>query len=129
MNIKVDRLKLIKALKDALQEREHLKIANDNIMQLNVTATEAYEKKLLELIYTRKLEVRNVCTRSYYQEPIVEVTFKLPRNVPSAPTMIDTTFVGEHEVTELKNAIKLLEMSDVEEVNAGTYKSVVSYIK
>ena len=129
MNIKVNRLKLIEALKDALQEREHLKIANDNIMQLNVTATEAYEKKLLELIYSRKLEVRNVCTRSYYQEPIVEVTFKLPRNVPSTPKMIDTTFVSEHEVTELKNAIKLLEMSDVEEVNAGTYKSVVSYIR
>jgi hypothetical protein len=43
--------------------------------------------------------------------------------------MIDTTFVSEHEIIELKNAIKLLEMSDVEEVNAGTYKSVVSYIR
>ena len=129
MNIKVNRLKLIEALKLALDEREHLKIANDNIMQLNVNATEAYEKKLLELLYSRKLEFRNVVTRNWYHEPVVEVTFKLPRNVPSSPKMIDTVFVSEHEVTELKNAIKLLEMSDVETVSAGTYKSVVGYIK
>lgn len=129
MNIKVNRLKLIEALKLALDEREHLKIANDNIMQLNVNATEEYEKKLLELIYSRKLEVNSLVVRSWYQHPVVEVTFKLPRNVPSSPKMIDTVFVAEYEITELKNAIKLLEMSDAETVSAGTYKSVVGYIK
>lgn len=129
MNIKVDRLKLIEALKVALQERKDLMIANDNIEQLNKSALEAYEKKVLELIYTGKLELNYMHTQSWRENPSIEVSFKMPRNFRLKPVVLDTVFVRAWEVTELENAIKLLEMSDVETVSAGTYKSVVGYIK
>jgi hypothetical protein len=129
MNIKVDRLKLIEALKDALQERKDLQIANDNIMQLNKSAIEAYEKKLLEFVYTQKLVLHSIQTRVWCTEPVIEATFKVPRNMIKYPTMIDTVWVHAHELKELENAITLLQMSDAEQVNASSYKSVVGYIK
>jgi hypothetical protein len=129
MNIKVNRLKLIAALKVALQERVDLQIANDNIMQLNTSAKEVYEQKVLELIYGGKLEVNYVHTQNYRVEPCIEVSFKVPKNFRLTPVVIDTEPVRGWEVIELENAIKLLEISDVETVSAGTYKSVVGYIK
>jgi hypothetical protein len=129
MNIKVNRLKLIAALKVALQERIDLQIANDNIMQLNKSSLEAYEQKVLELIYTGKLELNYMNTQNWRQEPSIEVSFKMPKNFRLKPVVIDTEFVRNYEVVELENAIKLLEMSDVETVSASTYKSVVGYIK
>jgi len=129
MNIKVNRLKLIAALKVALQERVDLQIANDNIMQLNKSSMEAYEQKVLELIYTGKLEVNYMHTQNWRQEPSIEISFKMPKNFRLKPVLIDTEPVRAWEVVELENAIKLLEMSDVETVSAGTYKSVVGYIK
>jgi len=129
MNIKVNRLKLIAALKVALQERIDLQIANDNIMQLNKSAQEAYEQKVLELIYTGKLEINYINTQTWRMEPSIEVSFKFPKNFRLKPVVIDTEPVRNWEVIELENAIKLLEMSDVETVSAGTYKSVVGYIK
>jgi hypothetical protein len=129
MNIKVNRLKLIAALKVALQERVDLQIANDNIAQLNKSSLEAYEQKVLELIYTGKLELNYMNTQNWRQEPSIEVSFKMPKNFRLKPVIIDTEFVRTYEVVELENAIKLLEMSDVETVSAGTYKSVVGYIK
>jgi hypothetical protein len=129
MNIKVNRLKLIAALKVALQERIDLQIANDNIAQLNKSSLEAYEQKVLELIYSRKLELNYMNTQNWRQEPSIEVSFKMPKNFRLKPVIIDTEFVRTYEVVELENAIKLLEMSDVETVSAGTYKSVVGYIK
>ena len=129
MNIKVNRLKLIAALKVALQERVDLQIANDNIAQLNKSSLEAYEQKVLELIYTGKLELNYMNTQNWRQEPSIEVSFKMPKNFRLKPVVIDTEFVRTYEVVELENAIKLLEMSDVETVSAGTYKSVVGYIK
>ena len=129
MNIKVNRIKLIAALKVALQERVDLQIANDNIMQLNQSAQESYEKKVLDLVYTGKLEVNNITTQNWRQEPCIEISFKIPSNFRLKPVVIDREPVRDWEVNELENAIKLLEISDVETVNAGTYKSVVSYIK
>ena len=129
MNIKVNRLKLIAALKVALQERVDLQIANDNIAQLNKSSMEAYEQKVLELIYTGKLELNYMNTQNWRSDPSIEVSFKMPKNFRLKPVVIDTEFVRTYEVVELENAIKLLEMSDVETVNAGTYKSVVGYIK
>jgi hypothetical protein len=129
MNIKVNRLKLIAALKVALQERVDLQIANDNIEQLNKSALEAYQKKVLELVYTGKLELNYMHTQNWRENPSIEVSFKMPRNFRLKPVVLETVFVRTYEVVELENAIKLLEMSDVETVNAGTYKSVVGYIK
>jgi len=129
MNIKVNRIKLIAALKVALQERVDLQIANDNIMQLNQSAQESYEKKVLDLVYTGKLEVNNITTQNWRQEPCIEISFKIPSNFRLKPVVIDREPVRDWEVNELENAIKLLEISDVETVSAGTYKSVVSYIK
>jgi hypothetical protein len=129
MNIKVDRLKLIEALKVALQERKDLQIANDNIQQLNQSAVEAYNKKLLEFVYSQKLELHSIQSRSWCGEPVIEATFKVPRNMIKYPKMIDTVWVHANELKELENAIILLEMSDAEQVNASSYKSVVSYIK
>jgi hypothetical protein len=129
MNIKVNRIKLIAALRVALQERVDLQIANDNIAQLNKSSLEAYEQKVLELIYTGKLEVNNMHTQNWRENPSIEVSFKMPKNFRLKPVVIDTEFVRTYEVVELENAIKLLEMSDVETVSAGTYKSVVGYIK
>ena len=129
MNIKVDRLKLIEALKQALQERLDLNIAHDNIQQLNVNAMEAYEKKLLELVYSKKLEVSGVTQRNWGGELVLEVNFKLPRVLVKRPEMINSTWAPPHEIHEIQNAIKLLEMSDAEQVNASSYKSVVGYIK
>ena len=129
MNIKVDRLKLIEALKIALQERRDLQIANDNIEQLNKSAMESYQKKVLELIYTGKLELNYMHTQNWRENPSIEVSFKMPSNFRLKPVVHETVFVRAWEVTELENAIKLLEMSDVETVSAGTYKSVVGYIK
>jgi hypothetical protein len=129
MNIKVNRLKLIQALEDALQERKDLQIANDNIKQLNESAIEAYEKKLLEFVYTQKLVLHSIQTRVWCTEPLIEATFKVPRNMIKYPKMIDTVWVHAHELKEIENAITLLRMSDAEQVNASSYKSVVGYIK
>ena len=129
MNIKVNRLKLIEALKVALQERKDLQIANDNIKQLNENAIEAYNKKLLEFVYSQKLELHSILNRTWCGEQVIEATFKVPRNMIKYPKMIDTVYVHAHELKELENAITLLRMSDAEQVNASSYKSVVSYIK
>ena len=94
---------------------------------------EAYNKKVAELAL--KAISKAECVRvSERWNGVVNVDFNLPAGAVKMPTEPDrpqrTTSEYQYieQKKEMENAIRILEMSDEEFVNASTMKQIASYL-
>jgi hypothetical protein len=53
---------------------------------------------------------------------------KIPKSVMTEPESPDSPRTGKHEIEEISHAIRVLEMTDEEFVNASTYNAVIRYL-
>ena len=140
--IKVNRIRLIDSLNQAITDREQ------DIVRRK-TEWEAYNKAID--IWVAKVVKHHKSTASakdaYNGHYNGEVRFLPPKElpVPDAPTDSEpqakryygngrsseyqtyTGFTGK-QIDEIRNTIRLLEMSDEDSVNASVYKSVMQYL-
>ena len=138
LSVKVKTPVLIKALEDALSLREKRWANQEKETVAYEKAVEAYNEAIHKLIKKGVGEVMEVSESYRYhmdkkdkKTKSFSVTVELPKLlIPAEPTELD--HMNEHcykrETDAIKQAIRLLKMTDQEFVNASTYKSVAEYL-
>lgn len=138
LSVKVKTPVLIKALEEALALREKRWANQEKDKAIYEKAVEAYNEAILKLIKKGVGELSDVSERYHYHMDKKDnklksftVTVKLPKLlVPAEPKEVDT--ISDHiytrETDAIKQAMRLLKMTDQEYVNASTYKSVAEYL-
>ena len=133
INVKVARVKVIKALKDALANTIKTYEAEEKAQKVYDKDMEAYNKKVAELAL--KQITKAECVRvSERWNGVVNVDFNLPAGAVKMPTEPDrphrTTSEYQYieQKKEMENAIRILEMSDEELISTSTYQAVAQYL-
>lgn len=136
MAVKVQTVKVIKALEEALKIRDK-KFADSQKAQVDFDKEMAkHRDELFRLVKSPKAKVTEVNTyeRWYNKgegEQEISVTIKVPKSlVPKEPENKSNYHerIYKEEVEEINNALRLLRMTDQEYVNASTMKSVSQYL-
>jgi hypothetical protein len=130
MNVKIPTAKLIKALEAALAQRikdveqyktDRLKFDKD---------LEAFNRSLVSLIGTKKLTLKDTTVRNAWRAEGRMVTFDFALidekiKEPEAPNFPHR---AENEISEIKNAIAILKLTDDETVSTSTYNNVSRFL-
>ena len=136
ISVKVKVSTLISSLEKALVEREQ-RFANQEKEQARFDKEkEAYNLAILKLVKSKGVVTDASRTRWYSsnsKSKTVEfsVTMELPKtSLPSEPEQIEAypDHRFEREAGEIKQAIRVLKMTEQEYVNASTLKSVSEYL-
>jgi len=123
INIPVSRVKVIKALEQALVKLE------TNYKK----AHERWTKQVAKLALTKINKAEDLSAEERYNG-VVTVRFNLPAGtikLPEEPTreyetMHDWQYKESKE--EIENTIRVLKMSDTDTINAATYGSITKYL-
>jgi hypothetical protein len=136
ISVKVKVSTLISSLEKALKEREQRFANQEKEQALYEKAKEAYNLAILKLIKSKGVVTdasRNRWYSSNSKKNTVEfqVTMELPKvALPKEPEHPEAypDHRYERETTEIKQAIRVLKMTEQEYVNASTLKSVSEYL-
>ena len=136
ISVKVKVSTLISSLEKALVEREQRFANQEKEQALYEKAKEAYNLAILKLIKSKGVVTdasRNRWYSSNTKKNTVEfqVTMELPKTaLPAEPEQPEaySDHRYERETTEIKQAIRVLKMTEQEYVNASTLKSVSEYL-
>ena len=133
LSVKVKREMLIKALRQALADREKRKTEADKAQKQYEKEYKAFTDSLAKLVGTKSLTLKDTTFRERgwkSEKPEVEFTFEVNVAIPQRDPILNGYALHciENEITEIRNAIVILEMSDEEHVSAGTYRGVVQYL-
>lgn len=133
INVKVARVKVIKALKDALANTIKTYEAEEKAQKVYDKEMEAYNKKVAELALKQMSKAENVrvCER---WNGVINVDFNLPAGSvkmptePKNPQRTTSEYSFNDTKKEIENAIRILEMSDEELISTSTYQAVAQYL-
>ena len=136
ISVKVKVSTLISSLEKALVEREQRFANQEKEMATYEKAKEAYNLAILKLIKSKGVVTDASRTRWYSsnsKSKTVEfsVTMELPKTaLPKEPEQPEAypDHRFEREAGEIKQAIRVLKMTEQEYVNASTLKSVSEYL-
>jgi len=136
ISVKVKVSTLISSLEKALVEREQRFANQEKEQALYEKAKESYNLAILKLIKSKGVVTdasRNRWYSSNTKKNTVEfqVTMELPKvALPKEPEHPEAypDHRYERETTEIKQAIRVLKMTEQEYVNASTLKSVSEYL-
>ena len=136
ISVKVKVGTLISSLEKALVERNQ-RFANQEKEEARFEKEkEAYNLAILKLVKSKGV-ITDASRQRWYsnnsKSKTVEfsVTMELPKSaLPAEPTQVETypEHRYERETDEIKQAIRVLKMTDQEYVNASTLKSVSEYL-
>jgi hypothetical protein len=126
ISVKVATAKVIKSLEDKVKDNARILKDNESKRQAHAKALATYYKSILK-DFGKDLEIENVSTRWNGQ---IEVTYKKLKDIeiPDQPKLDLERELGQWEVEEINNAIRILKMTDEEFVNASTFKSIAQYL-
>jgi hypothetical protein len=147
INVKVARVKVIKALEVKVQEMQNQKMNYDLLVSKHESDYADWKNKVAQIAYAhldsvtdkqKTISVRNAWHNDDKQRVDVEVEIDktlLPAE-PEAPinhfgsSGYGRTYIGnfEERIGEMQNAIRILNMSDEELVSTSTYQSVSRYL-
>lgn len=129
ISVKVATTKVIKALEDKLETSKKA-IANNEKKRKDYEKVEkAYAKEVAELVFKNISKAEVNAHENWRNE--VNVTITLPNGaikLPEKPSIDLERELGQYEITEIENAIRILKMTDEETVNASTFKQVAQYL-
>lgn len=127
ISVKVAKPKVIKALKDKIANNEKIVKQNEKLREAHKVALDKYQRTIIK-DYAKFLELESVNTR---WNGTLEVSYKVAKGteLPKQPELEGIEGeLGRYEIPEIENAIRILEMSDEEFVNATTMKQIASYL-
>jgi hypothetical protein len=133
ISVKVPTKKIISELKRARTEREKAIADYDKAEKAYKKACEEMKSKVVAQIKNGKATVTEVDTYARWHQneknsTTFTVTVKIPKSVMTEPESPDRPSAGKHEIEEISHAIRVLEMTDEEFVNASTYNAVIRYL-
>ena len=129
INVKVAKSKVVKALKDKLDTSAKAVVSNEKKRKEYEKANKVWSKQVAEIVAKQISKVDVSANENWRGE--VNVQFTIPANevkLPAKPEMDLDQELARYEVSEIENAIRILEMSEEEFVSASTMKQIASYL-
>ena len=135
INVKVPRVKVIEALRQALNKLELDYTSQAELKSAWEKANEEYQKAVVEWAIARYARATNIRVnhREYYKKVNVDFDVEIldSDNFPEEPKT-NWTHMAEHvyeeQREEISNAIRILEMCEDESINTGTYGNISKYL-
>jgi len=129
LSVKVATPKVIKALEEKLSDSKKA-ISNNEKKRKEYEKTEkAWAKEVADLVFKQIAKAEVSAHENWRNE--VNVTITLPNGavkLPEKPSIDLERELGQYEITEIENAIRILKMTDEETVNASTFKTIAQYL-
>jgi hypothetical protein len=129
ISVKVATTKVVKALEDKLEASKKA-IANNEKKRKDYEKVEkAYAKEVADIVFKQISKAEVSAHENWRNE--VNVTITLPNGtvkLPEKPSIDLERELGQYEIQEIENAIRILKMTDEETVNASTFKQVAQYL-
>jgi len=135
INVKVPRVKVIGALRQALNKLELDYTSQAELKSAWEKANEEYNKAIMEWAMARYARATNI--RINYREYSKKVNVDFDVDIldndnfpqePKANWVHIADHVYEEQREEISNAIRILEMCEDESINTGTYRNISKYL-
>lgn len=129
ISVKVATSKVIKALEDKLSNDKKATVSNEKKRKEYEKVEKAYAKEVADLVFKQISKADVSAHESWRGE--TNVTITIPNGLvklPEKPSIDLERELGQYEITEIENAIRILKMTDEEFVNASTFKQVAQYL-
>lgn len=126
LSVKVATTKVIKSLEDKIASNAKVAKSNQAKREKHKADLAKYQKSIMK-DFAGQLEIDSIDTRWNGQ---LEVNYKLAKGVelPPKPELDVEQELGNWEIQEIENAIRILKMTDEEVVNATTFKTIAQYL-
>jgi hypothetical protein len=139
ITVKVSRTALIKELEEALSKRENAENNHQKARDKYEKECEAINNKLIAVFKSGKLKINDIEVKvgqrftngleKKKNEKNIAIYFNaIVPDYPEEPKRDYDSYSAKHEANEIRNAIKLLNLSTEELISTSTYRSVVQYL-
>jgi len=129
ISVKVATTKVINALETKLADSKKAIVNNEKKRKDYEKVEKAYSKEVADLVFKQISKAEVSAHENWRNE--VNVTITLPAGsikLPEKPSIDLERELGQYEIQEIENAIRILKMTDEEFVNASTFKQVAQYL-
>ena len=129
ISVKVSTAKVIKALEEKLANGKSAITNNEKKRKDYEKVEKAYSKEVADLVF-KQISKADVSAYENYRNEL-NVTITLPAGsvkLPEKPSIDLERELGQYEIQEIENAIRILKMTDEETVNASTFKTIAQYL-
>lgn len=129
INVKVAKSKVVKALKDKLDAGAKAVVSNEKKRKEYEKLNKDWSNKVAQIVI-KQIAKCDVSANENWRGD-ASVSFSIPAGLvkfPERPQMELESELARYEIQEIENAIRILEMSDEEFVNASTMKQIASYL-
>lgn len=129
ISVKVSTTKVIKALEDKLADSKKAIVNNEKKRKEYEKTEKAWAKEVADAVF-KQISKAEVSAHENWRNEL-NVTLTLPANtvkLPEKPSIDLERELGQYEITEIENAIRILKMTDEEVVNASTFKQIAQYL-
>lgn len=129
ISVKVATTKVIKALEDKLDASKKAITNNEKKRKDYEKVEKAYAKEVADIVF-KQISKADVSAHENWRNE-VNVTITLPAGsvkLPEKPSIDLERELGQYEISEIENAIRILKMTDEETVNASTFKTIAQYL-
>lgn len=133
ISVKVPTKKIITELKRARAEREKAIADYEKAVKAYKKEQGEMKSKVVAQVKNGKATVTEVDTYARWHQDdknstTFTITVKIPKSVLSEPESPEHPNANKHDIEEISHAIRVLEMTEEEFVNASTYNAVIRYL-
>ena len=129
ISVKVATTKVIKALETKLEDSKKAITNNEKKRKDYDKVEKAWSKEVADIVF-KQLSKAEVSAHENWRNE-TNLTITVPSGLvklPEKPSIDLERELGQYEITEIENAIRILKMTDEEFVNASTFKQVAQYL-
>lgn len=128
VRIKISRLKMIEALNEVIKNNEKALKEHEAAEKQYEKDSAKYHSDISALIKKGALKIGRIS--KYYRRLSIDINLEEVDHsiLPEEPKREPVPHLLPHEIKEIKNAIRMLELSDEEYINTSTYKDVAKYL-
>ena len=129
--VKVPVAKVIKALEEKLTAHNNAQLIQDDLNAKYDAAVEVWKAKITKTVLDLTPEDVNIRTNYYGKKGVhVEVNYNLPKaqDRPERPLTVQQNILQFADLDTIKNAIRILKMTEEETVNASTFKAISKFL-
>lgn len=132
--VKVPVAKVIKALEEKLAAHNNAQLIQDDLSAKYDAAVEVWKAKITKAVLDLTPEDVNIRTNYYGKKGVhVEVNYNLPKaqdrpERQSVPLTVQQNILHFADLDTIKNAIRILKMTEEETVNASTFKAISKFL-
>jgi len=128
VTVKVATTKVIKALEDKIANNVKIEASNNKKREAYKVAQDKYFKTVLKE-FKDSLVIDSISKHSWRNSLSVNYEIVNGATLPDEPEIEKLeSELGQYEINEINNAIRILKMTDEEFVSTSTFKNIAQYL-